>query len=92
VLLDVPTIEDCTAILQLRFEGLPLNPDCNIGELGVMCFEHGMTCADLEGMCRAVCLRALRRVNDINKDLSKDSPLIDVDDFREYINEAGDQY
>jgi SpoVK/Ycf46/Vps4 family AAA+-type ATPase len=63
--LGLPTIEDLVEILQLRLTRIPLKNDVQLQELAKDLFKRGATCADVEGICREVCLMVLRNASDL---------------------------
>lgn len=79
--LELPSVEDLEDILRLRLQKIPLDPNIELMDLANVLSETGATGADVEGICREVCMISLRR--------SKSSEMLQVtqDDFDLAIQE-----
>jgi SpoVK/Ycf46/Vps4 family AAA+-type ATPase len=62
--LEAPAIEDLVEILKLRLSRIPLADSVSVEAITKSLFARNATGADVEGLCREVCLTALRRVGD----------------------------
>jgi len=85
ILLDVPSKDDCRSILQLYLESLPTDPKLDVQALSSKCSEANMTCADIEGMCREVCLGALRLMGKAS--IHSGRSMVFMNDFLDYFKE-----
>jgi SpoVK/Ycf46/Vps4 family AAA+-type ATPase len=62
--LGTPFTEDLVDILKLRLERIPMADDVSLEDIAKSLVERNTTGADVEGLCREVCLMAFRRVDD----------------------------
>jgi len=85
ILLDVPSKDDCRSILQMYLESLPTDPKLDVQALSSKCSEANMTCADIEGMCREVCLGALRLMEEAS--IHSGRSMVFMNDFLDYFKE-----
>jgi SpoVK/Ycf46/Vps4 family AAA+-type ATPase len=60
-LMDYPTLDDCNDILHLRLKNISLDKNVVLEDISRSLVEKHATGADVEGLCREVCLRAMRR-------------------------------
>jgi len=61
VLIDLPTYEDCLDILNARVSGWYLDDDVDKASIVENLVENKASCANIDGLCREACLRAIRR-------------------------------
>lgn len=66
ILLDKPTCMDIFEILNIHLSSVPLENDVDLRDLADTFYEHNATCADIEGICRDVCLLVLNRVDEFD--------------------------
>jgi SpoVK/Ycf46/Vps4 family AAA+-type ATPase len=59
--LGLPTVEELVEILQLRMTNIPLADNIDLVKIATDLFARNATGADVEGLCREVCLMAFRR-------------------------------
>jgi SpoVK/Ycf46/Vps4 family AAA+-type ATPase len=64
VCLELPTADDLLEILERRVAAMPLDGTVQLPDLAQAFFDHNATGADVEGVCRDVCLAALRAAVD----------------------------
>lgn len=81
--LGAPSIEDLVGILNLRLEKIPLAFDVSIKAIAKELFARNASGADVEGLCRDVCLTALGRAGD------GDEFVISQQEFDLYIEDIG---
>jgi transitional endoplasmic reticulum ATPase len=62
--LELPSIEDLDEILKLLLARIPLDDTVNLQVLAQELYEKAATGADVEGLCREVCLNVLRESTD----------------------------
>ena len=60
ILIDLPTLEDCTEIFSRQVESWSLDDDVNIDEIVKNLFSRKASGADIDGFCREACLNAIR--------------------------------
>jgi SpoVK/Ycf46/Vps4 family AAA+-type ATPase len=64
VCLELPAANDLLEILERRVGTMPLDDTVQLPDLAQAFFDHNATGADVEGVCRDVCLAALRAAVD----------------------------
>jgi SpoVK/Ycf46/Vps4 family AAA+-type ATPase len=62
--LELPSIEDLDEILKVLLARIPLDDTVNLQVLAQELYEKAATGADVEGLCREVCLNVLRESTD----------------------------
>ena len=62
--LDTPSVEDLVGILKLRLAKMPLSRSFSVDAVAEEMFARQASGADVEGLCREVCLIALRGSQD----------------------------
>ena len=62
--LDLPSITDLSEILHLFVQSMPLDESVDLEGLARDLFNRGATGADVEGICRDVCLMGMRTITD----------------------------
>jgi transitional endoplasmic reticulum ATPase len=60
-----PTSQDCKEIFRIHSQNFPLGPDVELDLMGTLLHSTGVaTGANIEGLCREVCLNVLRQNGD----------------------------
>ena len=60
VLMELPTMDDLCAVLELSLNDIPVDTGVAIQDLATILAEKGATGADVEGLCREACMIAMR--------------------------------
>ena len=58
--LEAPSRDDLATMLDVRLNSMPLDSDVNLEDIADSLFANQASGADVEGLCREVCLKALR--------------------------------
>lgn len=84
VLLEMPGMSDVHEILKLYLSKVPLHENVSANELSELFVELNASSADIKGICRDACLRAIRDKTRPSSDLvlSRDDVLAAICDWR----------
>ncbi|KAG7371375.1 ATPase AAA [Nitzschia inconspicua] len=69
VFMGLPTTEDLEQMLAMQFHRIPMDSSVVMKNVAANLFEKGATGADVKGLCREVCMKAMRDCSNASDDI-----------------------